>query len=313
MASNIRWKRSDYLTLGRAVADFNRKVKKFETEENKIFLPATMNYKEVKESILTRNKLNDVLRSLRSFNEVSVEPIVNQKTGLVTTQWEAQENLIKSTRAQKNLIKQGKLLSNILNASKKDNRRRSAKERQELRLQYLELLEDLKDIKKYNKEHGLPYQTYKKMISKLGDVDYNMIKYTVFRQNYEKMIEGLKDFKGYDLLKSKLDRINNPIYFYKYIYKSNAEYLKDLWVQYVPGEGLMVSTSDSHDQLKFNEALKNLGLIDESKRKLLRGYKNATPGFIQQIESIETADDLFQFMESVKDETRLNKILGIKK
>lgn len=312
MASNIRWKRSDYLRLGRAVADFNRKIKKFETEENKIYLPATMNYKEVKESILSRNKLNDVLRSLRSFNQYSAEPIVNQNTGLVTTMWELQENQIKSTRAQKNLVKQGKVLSQILSTAKQNKKNFSAKERQEMRLQYLELLEDLRDIKSYNESAGLPYQTYKKMISNLGDIDYSMLKATIYRQNFENALESFKDFKGYDLLKSKLNRLNNPVYFYRYINKSNAEFLKDIFLHYKEGEGLVMSSADNTEQMKFNEALENLGLIEESKKKLLKGYKNATPGFIQKIESIQTADDLFEFMDTIVDEKKLNKVLGIK-
>ena len=34
MASKIRWKQGDFIRLGRAVADFNKKVNRLQSEEN---------------------------------------------------------------------------------------------------------------------------------------------------------------------------------------------------------------------------------------------------------------------------------------
>ena len=48
MVSNIRWKKSDYLTLGKAVANFNKQIKKLENEENKLYLPEPVKYADIK-------------------------------------------------------------------------------------------------------------------------------------------------------------------------------------------------------------------------------------------------------------------------
>ena len=63
----ISWKNYDNLSLGKAVANFNRRIKKIETEENKMYLPKTLDFKEVKQNILTRRELNRVISNLRSF------------------------------------------------------------------------------------------------------------------------------------------------------------------------------------------------------------------------------------------------------
>lgn len=118
MKNSIRWTKSDYLTLGRAVSNFNRKIKELQTEENKLYLPEPLEYGEIKKEILTRGKLNDVLRSLRSFNEVSAQPILNRQTQQLMTKWEAKENQIKEFRATKLLIKQGKEIQRGFNRSK---------------------------------------------------------------------------------------------------------------------------------------------------------------------------------------------------
>lgn len=108
MISNIRWTKKDYLTLGRAVANFNKKIRELQTEENKLYLPEPVEYGQIKKEILTRGKLNDVLRSLRSFNEVSAQPVFNRQTQQYITQWEQQEVQLKSIRATNLLIKQAK-------------------------------------------------------------------------------------------------------------------------------------------------------------------------------------------------------------
>ena len=106
MKSQIKWKRSDYLTLGRAVSNFNKTIRELQTEENKLYLPEPVEYGQIKKEILTRGKLNDVLRSLRSFSKVSAEPILNRNTNQLMTQWEQQEIEKKTLRAKNLLMEQ---------------------------------------------------------------------------------------------------------------------------------------------------------------------------------------------------------------
>lgn len=67
--SQIKWKQKDYLSLGRAVSQFNKKINELNKEEKKLYLPELKNYKDIKSKILTRNELNRVIRSLKSFLE----------------------------------------------------------------------------------------------------------------------------------------------------------------------------------------------------------------------------------------------------
>lgn len=120
MKGNIRWNKQDYLTLGRAVANFNKKIRELQTEENKLYLPELVEYGQIKKEILTRGKLNDVLRSLRSFNEVSAQPVFNRQTQQYITQWELQEVQINSLRASNNLIKQGKQIQRNFTRSQRN-------------------------------------------------------------------------------------------------------------------------------------------------------------------------------------------------
>lgn len=69
MNSVIRWSKSDEIRLGKAVAEFNRKIKKLEQFDNlSSFLPSTRNYRKLRyDTILTRRGLNNTIKALRSF------------------------------------------------------------------------------------------------------------------------------------------------------------------------------------------------------------------------------------------------------
>lgn len=193
--------------------------------------------------------------------------------------------------------------------SKTTGKRITSRQQQELKKQYLEVLENLRDIKAYREKSELPYMTYKNMVSKLGDIDYDMLKATIYRQNFEYALESYKDFEGYELFKNKLQRIKNPMYFYNYTRR--AEYLKDIFVHYREGEGVVEDT-ENPEQKKFNEALERTGLIDEVKNKLIRKYKKEeNMETLKKVESISGAEDLFRFMDTVENKQALKKYLGL--
>lgn len=105
MAQNlIKWRQGDYISLGKAVSDFNKKIKKLQTEENKNYLPQTVNYKEERNSIKTRQELNNVIRSLRRFtSRENATDIVENTAGQKMTRWQKNENRIRSGLAIRNL------------------------------------------------------------------------------------------------------------------------------------------------------------------------------------------------------------------
>ena len=54
MASKIRWSRSDYISLGKAVASFNKAVGRI--TDTGIIVPEMQSYSELKSNISTRQE-----------------------------------------------------------------------------------------------------------------------------------------------------------------------------------------------------------------------------------------------------------------
>lgn len=104
----IRWKQTDYLTLGREVARFNKKINELNKEEKKLYLPELQDYNYVKSRIHTRVELNRVISSLRRFSKEGAEDIYTNNAGEVMTIWEHNE-LVKQQRiAERNLRQEAK-------------------------------------------------------------------------------------------------------------------------------------------------------------------------------------------------------------
>lgn len=69
----------DYITLGKAVSNFNKKIREIRNEENKLYLPEEQNYKDIRNEIVTRSQLNSVINSLRRFSKEGAEELYTTK------------------------------------------------------------------------------------------------------------------------------------------------------------------------------------------------------------------------------------------
>lgn len=87
----IKWQQKDYLSLGKAVSNFNKKINKLQTEEKKLYLPELKNYKDIKQNIQTRQELNRVIKSLKRFSKEGAEDLYVTKAGQELTKWERRE------------------------------------------------------------------------------------------------------------------------------------------------------------------------------------------------------------------------------
>jgi hypothetical protein len=101
--SRINWRQGDFVRLGRAVSEFNKKVNALQREENKLYLPETIIYKEAKENITTRKELNRLINSLRRFQREGAEDLYLTQSGEEITKWERRELGIQSRIAQTRL------------------------------------------------------------------------------------------------------------------------------------------------------------------------------------------------------------------
>ena len=90
---SIRWRRSDEQELRRVVKNFNSKLSRIIKKNPEIanYLPDRQSYKDLRESITSRQEFNRHLASLKRFSTKGAENIVVSKTGLKTTAWERKE------------------------------------------------------------------------------------------------------------------------------------------------------------------------------------------------------------------------------
>lgn len=220
----IRWKQKDFLTLGRAVANFNKKINELNKEENKNYLPNVLDYKVVKQGITTRNELKRVINSLRRFNQKGAEELYTTKEGEQLTNWERKELAIMERRATRRLNQELKELYTT-----KDENGFTKAQMGSQRINEIE--SQLKNIKKLEEVKGYDFERLRRRIQKIGTSDYVMKMSLVYQENImdnlKKLAENNSEFKKvYDYF----EKIKNPIEFFNTIQRSSA--VQDFFVWY---------------------------------------------------------------------------------
>lgn len=238
---NIKWKQGDYIKLGKAVAEFNRKISKIQTEENKMYLPALEKYEWQKENIKTRQEFNRVINSLKRFSQEGAEELVETGSGELITKWENKE-------ARKGIRRGIKTLENEL--QEYENQRvimpyKSQEERQKRA--------ELRNLKKFDSLKGYNFRRLKRRGLRWNELDREYKKAELYRQNYYIAIKQLKNFKNYEVFKNKLDSIKNPLDFYDYIQQSDT--LSDLFTWYDNNAGSYVMAGFASNEDGFDYAL----------------------------------------------------------
>lgn len=225
----INWKKQDYLSLGKAVAQFNRKINKLNAEENKLYLPETIYYPDLKKDIVTRKELNRVINSLRRFSKEGAEDLYITKAGEEITKWERNELALQAGIAQRRLTKE---LKEFTTPNEQGFSRAQMGSRE-----YQEILAQIRNLKSLEQKRGFEFKRLKDRIKELGNLDYTRMKATIYQQNFMKALENSKNFRGYELLEKRIKRFRNPENFYKFIKKSNV--FSDIFEYYKEGEGII--------------------------------------------------------------------------
>lgn len=248
MASKIRWKQGDFIRLGRAVAEFNKKINKLNAEENKLYLPDIIEYKEAKENITTRKELNRMINSLKRFQREGAEELYTTQAGEDITRWERRELGIQSRIAQTRLTRELKALNEPLESGFSRAQMGSARVR--------EIEAQIRNLKQIETKTGYEFRALKRRIQRVGTSDYSMRKAITYQENYLKMLkESYSNFDNFDKLMAKLESIKNPQKFYEYL--SQNELLADITYMYdLSGEGI----AGVSDQNKFDFMLESLGI-----------------------------------------------------
>lgn len=236
--SQIRWKRGDYISLGRAVSQFNKKINELQQEENKLYLPSPMDYKKVKEEITTRKELKRIINSLKRFQQEDASELYETEAGEQLTKWEYRELKKQVARANRRLTKELKELEKPLENGFSRIQMGSQREK--------EIKAQIKRLNKLEEKTGFDFNRLKKSIRFQGSSDYMMKKSIVYRENYINEMEKYKNFENYEKLMDKLKSITNPIKFYEFVSKN--ELTKDLTYQ----------SDEFYSQIEFNRFVEDV-------------------------------------------------------
>lgn len=207
--ARINWKRGDYISLGRAVSNFNKKIRELQAEENKLYLPDEINYKEAKENITTRKELNRLVNSLRRFQRQGAEDLYTTQAGENITKWERRELEIQSRIAQTRLRAELKNLEKPLESGYSRVQMGSIRAR--------EIEAQIRNLKQIENKKGYEFNNLRQRIMSMGRSDYVMKKATIFRENYLKEMQKYSHFDNYEKLMNKLQSIKNPVAFFNFV------------------------------------------------------------------------------------------------
>lgn len=241
----IRWKRSDYITLGKAVANFNKKIKNLESLENAEYLPDKINYNEIKGNILTRKELKRIIKSLKDFQKETATNLYRTEAGEIMTQWEHAELQGLQKKAIKRIKEELSELNEKTETGFSFTEMGSSKVR--------ELKAQLKNLEKFESVKGREFTRLIERLQNVGRDDYTIRKAQIYMDNYLKEMEKYKNFEGYEELMKKLTSFRNPIKFYNFM-KNKNELVTDLTYQ----------SDQYYSQEEFNMFLLDLEIYNES-------------------------------------------------
>ena len=247
MDSLIRWKRGDYIRLGRAISKFNKTINEIEIDEKDI-LPEIKNYKELKESINSRKELNRVINALNRANVETLTDSVAYESGEELTRWEFNEINKAMRRALRNLeSEKASILTGRESIGMGDER-----------LSEIKAIE--KSFETLGERKGSEFERIKERILSLGRSDYKITKNKQFRENFYKALEGISNFQNYELLKHELDKIKNPTKFYDYVKQSPV--LMDLFLWYKESDSLFYGGFTDNQEAFDSTLMFHLGIDD---------------------------------------------------
>ena len=244
----IRWKRGDYIRLGRAVSEFNKEIEKNKEVVDELILPEEINYKDLRDRIQTRQGLNAYINSLKRIKLPGSFDVVELENGEQITRYakgEIERGRKSATIVLSNQIKELETKTKIELGIEADidlpNAFKSQKQKS--------LEAKLRDYKKLYKLTG---KDFKRRAKELG-INQNELKYRrayVFRENYMKVMrEKYKDFENFNKFESWARKHKNPISFYEAL--PDGEFYPD---------DLQYQSDVVFSQENFNSFLENFGI-----------------------------------------------------
>lgn len=238
--SVIRWRRSDYAKLSYAVRQFNKKINELEALDNN-YLPEQYDYEELRDSIYSRRELNRILKGLNRFTtRESQQRKIILASGEEISQWEYSE-------LKKAMKRSSERISDMArDIVENDKNVMGDKEFKQL-LRTKQSIEDL-----FNRS-GYEFRRTAGRTQTWGKTDFELYRAGIFRENFMKSLKQMRTYKNYKLLLKKLNTIENPIEFYRFVKQSDI--LTDLFLFYKDKATAQTYGGFVDNQEAFNTAL----------------------------------------------------------
>jgi len=228
MANKIRWKKGDYISLGKAVSTFNKTVANL--SNSGIILPDLINYDDLKKGITTRKELNRMVSALKRFRQPTKQVGVTINEFNIT-KWEFEEVKKARKRAERRLT--GELAEIDVGIIGTGNKRAN------------EIMATLESFENYLSRDYLTYKRISSSILKQGKSDYEFKKALIFQENFIKAYEKMGRKEVVIYAKS----FRNPLDFWEAI--KNSEFT-DIKLHYDIEEGRLTMLLDK-DDIYYNE------------------------------------------------------------
>lgn len=227
---SIRWSKSDYVRLGKAVADFNRQISANTTAENKLYLPKEINYKELRDEIKTRQGLEAYIQQLKRINLEGSFALEKLEGGAVVTRYQRRElqralsqvipDLESKIQAEqiKTLKSYGKAPTDTLDDPFKGYQQKKLEAR-------------LKDYKELFTLSGEKFRSRAKQLM-INQTEKKYRQAYQFRKNYMKEMQKYRNFRDYWIFKKYYaDRHKDPVRFYEDLPDDETYMPDDLYYQ----------------------------------------------------------------------------------
>lgn len=233
MASLIRWSRSDFITLGKAVASFNKAIGKI--TDTGIIVPELQDYTRLKSSITTRQELNRVIGSLKRFTNPMNQKGVRLESGLVITKWEQTE----INRAQKRAT--ARMIGELAGIEATTTYGTGVSSANEIKAT-LEMFDKISSSTTFDQ-----FRRRTQVLYNRGRTDYDMKKAKIFQENFITAYEKMGRTAVVELAKS----YKNPMEFWDFIKDSG---LVDIQMRYDIEKGV-VNTGSTPDESYMYELM----------------------------------------------------------
>ena len=231
----IKWKQTDYLSLGRAVSNFNKQVNKLKSSESDLILPDVVDYSEIKSGITTRKELNRIISSLRRFSNPSKQKAIKLDSGIEITAWEYTELKSERRRAERRLTGELSGLEAISSFGTGNTR-------------INEIKSTLQSLYKLESMSGFEFNRIRKRIKLQGASDYEIKQAQRFKDNFIKEYKGL----GRKEIVKFAESFNNPIEFWERIKGSSFAKMQE-WYDEAKGTVQFAMESDERYEMELNK------------------------------------------------------------